>query len=105
MQSIYKIVGGGGGRCSCGHNQRIGRCYYLVDTGGRLYTMCEICGKQQGLNEWWGTKKTITVEEMNAHWFGGEPVKEVVCRQLKQYTRGLGNSLKREEMLRVAVEV
>ena len=105
MQSVYKIVGGSGGRCSCGHKQRRGKCYYLVNTVGRTYTICEVCGHGQGLDRWWGAKKEITVEEMSAQWFGGEPVKEVVCRQLRQYTRESRNSTKREEMLKVAVEV
>lgn len=106
MQSIYKIVGGGGGRCECRHNQQKGQCYYLIDTTSRQYTVCEHCGKEQGLDRWWGAKKAITVEEMNAHWFGHEPVKEVVCRQLKQYTKeSRPSSVKREEILRVAVEV
>ena len=105
MQTLYKIVNGSGGRCSCGHLQRIGKCYYLVDTGNRAYSVCEQCGKEQGLNEWWGAKKEITAEEMQRMWFGAEPLKEVVCRQLKQYISKSKNSTKREEMLRVAVDV
>ena len=106
MQSIYKIVEGGGGRCSCGHRQRIRDCYYLIDTGTSAYTICEHCGKMQGLDRWWGARKEITAEEMREHWFGAEPVKEVVCQQLKQYTRKSSNySSRREEMLKSAVEV
>jgi len=105
MQSIYKIVGGGGGRCSCGHKQRIKSAYYLIETGGRTYTVCEGCGKRQGLNEWWGAKKEITAEEMKKMWFGAEPIKEVVCSQLRKYTKRLREGSKREEALRVAVEV
>ena len=106
MQEIYKIVEGSGGKCSCGHIQIKRDCYYLVDVGNRQYTMCSHCGKMQGLDRWWGAKKELTAEEMEKHWFGAEPVKEVVCRQLKQYTRVSRNvSTKREEALRVAVEV
>jgi hypothetical protein len=105
MQKIYKIINGGGGKCSCGHNQHIGKCYYLLETGVRTYTMCQQCGKEQGLDRWWGDKQEITVEEMRAHWFGAEPIKEVVCRQLNQYTRKSEPSQKREEMLKNAVSV
>ena len=105
MQSIYKIIEGSGGRCSCGHRQRIGDPYYLVETNERAHTLCKTCGKERGLDRWWGTKAEVTAEEMAGKWFGGEPIKEVVCRQLKPYIRKLGNSQKKEEMLRVAVDV
>jgi hypothetical protein len=105
MQTLYKIVGGLGGRCSCGHKQRKGDCYYLVDTNSRAYTVCKGCGKIQGMNEWWGAKKEITAEEMRKMWFGAEPIKEVVCSQLRKYTKRLREGSKREEALRVAVEV
>jgi hypothetical protein len=106
MQSIYKIVEGAGGRCGCGHIQRRGDCYYLIDTATSAYTVCQHCGKEQGLDRWWGEKKEITAEEMSKHWFESMPIKEVVCRELRQYTRKSSNvSSKREEMLRVAVEV
>ena len=105
MQDIYKIMGGSGGRCSCGHSQRKGKCYYLVDTTSRAYTMCEHCGQVQGLDKWWGAKKEVTVEEMQAHWFGAEPVKEVVCRVLRKYTPKLRSNSNREHLLEIAVEV
>ena len=106
MQNIYKVIGGGGGRCGCGHKQLKGKCYYLVDTGNRSYTLCEHCGKMRGLDRWWGAKEMITAEELQKHWFGGEPIKEVVCKRLPRYTKRSGNSsTKREEMLKVAVEV
>ena len=104
-QTIYKIIGGSGGTCSCGHKQRKKDAYYLVDTGNREYTVCNDCGKGQGLDRWWGAKKEITAEEMSKHWFGAMPIKEVVCRQLPQYIRKSSVSCKREEALRVAVEV
>ena len=104
MQRIYKIVGGKG-RCVCGHKVNKGGVYYLVDTESRAWTFCEMCGKAQGLDRWWGAKETLTSEQIQEHWFGQEPVKEVVCRQLKQYTRESKNSTKREEMLKAAVEV
>ena len=105
MQKIYKITGGKG-RCACGHKVNASGVYYLIDTETRAWTFCEMCGKQRGLHEWWGAKETLTSEQMQEHWFGAEPVKEVVCRQLKQYTRKLVNSSeRREEMLRAAVEV
>lgn len=105
MQTIYKISGGAAARCSCGHRKKLREFSYLIDTGGRMYTLCEKCGKERGMHQWWGAKKEITVEEMERMWFGGEKVKEVICRRLPQYTKRLGNSQKREEMLKVAVDV
>lgn len=105
MQSIYKIVGGSGGKCGCGHNQKKGDCYYLVDTQSRTYTLCQWCGKQQGLDNWWGTKRAMTSEEMSEHWFGAEPMKEVVCQRLGRYTKESKVSSTKEEMLRIAVDV
>ena len=107
MQKLYKIVGGDGGKCECGHQQRVGKCYFLVDVGSRQYTLCQQCGIERGLDNWWGARKVLTVEEMKEMWFGAEPIKEVVCRQLPRYTRELRSSTKkkREEKLRVAVEV
>ena len=104
MQTIYKIVGGKG-RCACGHKVNKSGVYYLVDMADRAFTFCEMCGKERGFHKWWGVRETLTSEEMQKHWFGQEPVKERVCRQLKQYTRESRNFTKREEMLKVAVEV
>ena len=105
MQKIYKITGGKG-RCACGHKVNASGVYYLIDTENRAWTFCEMCGKQRGLHEWWGAKETLTSEEMQKHWFGAEPIQEVVCRKLTQYTRKSRDySSKREEMLKSAVEV
>jgi len=105
MRTLYKIVGEHRARCSCGHVTHKGSPYYVVDTAGRAYSLCELCGKKQGLDRWWGAKQTLTSEQMQAHWFGQKPVEEVVCGQLRGYVKRSNTSSKREEMLRVAVEV
>ena len=104
MQNIYK-VSEGHGRCSCGHSVVKGRGYFLIDMQTRAYTLCNECGKEQGLDKWWGAREMISPEQMHEHWFNAEPIKEIVCRQLKQYVRERRDSSKKEEMLRVAVEV
>lgn len=106
MQKIYKVRGGHGGTCSCGHRQRLGEDYYIVETGEHAYSVCNGCGRQQGLDAWWGRNESVTVEEMERMWFGGQQVREVVCTRLSSYTRkSNGRSRRREEMLENAVEV
>ena len=105
-QEVYRITGSEGGTCSCSHKLRKGKDYYLVDTKSQAHTLCEQCGKERGLDRWWGTKETVSVEEMRRKWFGGEPIKEVICKRVPQFMSKSRNlSTTRERMLAVAVEV
>lgn len=101
MARIYHIVRGGeNGRCGCGHKKHKNEQYWLIDGETRAKSVCSKCGKEMGLK---GAK--VTAEELHNFWFKGERIKETVCVALKQFSNGSRHSLKREEMLEVAVEV
>ena len=102
---VFKIEMFNTARAECGHRVTKGERYFLVDGMRVGHTFCERCGREKGLESMWGERRAITSTEMSKHWFGGERIEEVVCKQLTQYIGRYVGESKREEMLERAVEV
>ena len=59
MATIYKVHYSGGGRGWCGHKQKKGSPYYLVDGKKTARAYCLDCGEKAGMKG-----RHVTVEQL-----------------------------------------